>query len=167
MDDEIRERHEALTSRLPVDSRIDSEQATKVPGSSGTLEPPLCPTPISVPVRCLQRGHYSNRFCVPAALALLLDCHVDHAVALIWQEVGEQPIEEIYYPLILKILQKQGYKTLESRYTKPESSYLLVFPGHCGVWIDQRFYDNQIPEGSTKAPNRRVEKIFRVWKVAP
>lgn len=167
MDDEIRERYEALTSRLPVDSRVDNEQVTKAPGPRGTLEPQLRPTPISVPARYLQRGPHSNRFCVPAALALLLDCHVDHAVALIREEVGEQPIEGIYYPLILKILQKQGYKTLESRCTKPESSYLLVFPGHVGVWIDQRFYDNQISEGSAEAPNRRVEKIFRVWKVAP
>lgn len=163
MDDEIRERYEALTSRLHWLPKIESEQAMKAPGGS-TVQ--VESTPPATP-RALQRGPHSNRFCVPAALALLLDCHVDHAIALIRQEVGEQPIEGIYYPLILKILQKQGYKTLESRYTKPESSYLLVFPGHVGVWINQRFYDNQISEGSAEAPNRQIKRIFRVWKVAP
>lgn len=168
MDDEIRERYEALTSRLPVDSRIESEQVTKTPSSRGTLEPPLCPAPISVPARCLQRGPHSNRFCVPAALALLLDCHVDHAVALIRQEVGDQPIEGIYYPLILKILQKQSYKFLEVRQTfDTDNSYLICFAGHVGTWIEGRYYDNQFRNGSDETPRRSIQRIFRIWRVAP
>lgn len=168
MDDEIRERYEVLTSRLPVDSRIESEHTAKSLGVFVAALPSTQPTPISVPARCLLRGPHSNRFCVPAALALLLECHVDHAVALIRQEVGEQPIEGIFYPLILKILQKQGYKFVEVRQTfDTDNSYLICFAGHVGTWIEGRYYDNQFPNGSDETPRRSIQRIFRVWKVAP
>lgn len=164
MDDEIREHYEALTDPVSVLLNRENKQTAKVPSGSTVQTEPTAPAAS----RCLQRGPHSNRFCVPAALALLLDCHVDHAIALIRQEVGEQPIEAIYYPLILKILQKQGYKFLEVHQTfDTDNNYLICFAGHVGTWIEGRYYDNQFPNGFDETPRRSIQRIFRVWKVAP
>lgn len=109
----------------------------------------------------LKRSPTSNPFCVPAALALLLNIHVDEAVKLLKEDIGDQPITGVFYPLILKNIQLRGFTYREKRWNGL-GTYLFVFRGHVGVLIDNVYYDNQIPGGTEVLPNRRIEKCFRI-----
>jgi hypothetical protein len=123
-------------------------------------------------MQTIQRSSTSNIYCVPAALAALLDCHVDLAEALLKEELGDQPITGIYYPLIFKVLRHVDldYRWIEVSQTYRQThneTYLLCFNGHVGVVKDKCYFDNQQPNGKpmTEHPySRKIRQIFRVWK---
>lgn len=115
--------------------------------------------------RKVTRGPDSNRYCIPAALSVMTNLHVDRIVELIREEIGEQPIEGIFYPLALKILTKLGYSYTRTRgITTTKSVYFVLMHDHCGVISNLYYYDNQYPNGTQHFPKMRVESIFEVWK---
>ena len=120
----------------------------------------------------VQRSLESNRFCVPAALSALTGLHVDRITELLKEEIGDQPIEGILYPLALKILNRLGFKyqeiTARQRKEIKNGLFLVCFPGHVGVIEGLTFYDSANPMGldlrSGQHPRQRVTKVFKVWK---
>jgi hypothetical protein len=123
-------------------------------------------------MEAIQRSPTSNTFCVPAALAALLDCHVDLAEALLKEELGDQPITGIYYPLIFKILRRVDptfrWTEVSQTYRQTHNEiYLLYFDGHVGVVKDKCYFDNQQPNGKpmTEHPySKKIRQIFKIWK---
>lgn len=108
----------------------------------------------------------SNPYCVPAALALLLDTTVDEACTLIKEELGDVGITGVFYPVILKKLAEHGYQWKEllvPRKLPATGNFLLCFKGHVGVWIDGTYYDNMNPQGVAKClPKQRITGLYEV-----
>lgn len=109
----------------------------------------------------LKTTQTSNRFCVPAALALLLDTTVDVATNLIRQDLGDQPIIGVYYPLILKHLSKAGFIYQEVKKLEPAGKFLVRFNGHVGVFIDGTYFDNCHPNGYANSKDLLAGKKFK------
>lgn len=111
----------------------------------------------------------SNPFCVPAALAALTGLHVDECVVLLKEDIGEQPITGVFYPLILKHLGKLGYLFREVRHVDREGTFLLVYRVHVGVVENSVYIDNQYPRGIAYQyhSSRRIQKAFQIFAPPP
>lgn len=112
----------------------------------------------------------SNPYCVPSALALLLDTDVDTACNLIREELGEQAIAGIFYPVILKKLHEAGFRWKELSpsavkllHKNKAGRFLLCFKGHVGVMLDGTYYDNQHPAGISR-PTQAVRSAYEVTR---
>lgn len=118
------------------------------------------------------RSPNSNRFCIPAALSALTGLHVDKVIELIKEEIGEQPIAGILYPLALKILKQLGFTFREIPFPHQMKDYtlrdgrlfLICQPHHVGVIEGKLYFDNSFPQGTENPPRMRITKIFEVWK---
>lgn len=108
-----------------------------------------------------------NRYCVPAALSIITNIPVAGVVELIREEIGDQPIEGIFYPLALKILRNLGY-TYKDTILLPKKGYVFViFKKHVGVIKDLIYYDNKYPNGislGSEGEYGRAERILEVVK---
>lgn len=126
-----------------------------------------------------------STYCVPAALSALTGLNTLETTKLIQAEIGNKPIQGIFYPLALKILGQLGYKYQEWGYLERGGLYLVGFRGHVGVvaespvggtpstystsstgHTEQLFFDNSFPLGTNQGTTkkRRIEKIFRIWR---
>src|ERR1035438_8057604 len=65
----------------------------------------LAPAPPQGPVR----EPSDTPYCVPFTLAALTGVTVRQAATWIHEEIGDQPISGIFYPLALKILRAKGF----------------------------------------------------------
>ncbi len=115
----------------------------------------------------------SNPFCGPAALSVILRRDVDDCLILIKKEVGDQPIQGLFYPCLLKILKEQGYSYKRVRtfdYTDG-NLYLIVFYHHFGVLSNlgetnqpTQYFDNSHPNGTSLLPRMKIEVTFEIKK---
>ena len=126
----------------------------------------------------LKRSSSSNPFCVPAALALMLDIHVDKACELLRQDLGDQGISGIFYPKALQILGQQGYtyyeafgnvvswdrvRTFAKNY--PTQTLFVIFQGHVGVIHNQMYYDNSHPTGIALGMYNHYRRAMKVFLI--
>lgn len=91
----------------------------------------------------LKRSENDNKFCVPAALALILDISVSESVMLIKEELGDTEITGVFHPIILKIITQQGWTYKLAPFTTKHHIFLIVFKGHVGVYREGIYIDNQ------------------------
>ena len=114
----------------------------------------------------LEKGNSSNPYCVPAALAFLLDTTVEEAEKLLKAELGDQPITGIF-GFHLKILRQAGFQLNEIRHfpkkTIPPGKFLVHYVGHAGVLIDGRYYDNKFQAGLDYIP--RLKEVTNMWEL--
>lgn len=115
----------------------------------------------------LKREVSDNKFCVPAALALILDIPVSESVALIKEELGDTQITGVFYSIILKIITQKGWTYKLAPFTTKHHIFLIVFEGHVGVYREGIYMDNQPVYGcetvfNSELPTRfgKVEHIF-------
>src|SRR5690242_10552493 len=128
----------------------------------------------------VQRTEGSNRFCVPAALSALTGRTVDEITVLIHDEVGDQPIRGLFYPLALKILKRLGYTWKETNFTQLDGVvrnsagklFMVCFQGHMAVVDNFTYFDNSYPHGlQSNYPVQRlpaigyhkIEKCFQIF----
>lgn len=116
----------------------------------------------------------SNIFCVPTALALLMEIPVDEAVhSLKAVGMGDVEIQGVYYPFLIKVLEYNGYtcKRLDDRLNWRKlpfgPKFLVVVPGHVLVVENGMAYDNAYPNGCEIKKYKRQAKYivkFEIWK---
>ena len=112
----------------------------------------------------------SNPYCVPAALGFLLNITVDAAELLLKEELGDKPITGVLYPLILKILKKEGFGYIKTYCDlKTPNHYLICFKGHVGVIKNGIYFDNQNRDGTTKFKVllKKSTACFKIFKIDP
>ena len=117
----------------------------------------------------LQRGTSTNPYCGPAALALLMNKPLDEVDEILKEKLGTSIQKGLFYPLMLQILQEQGYKyhlTTKRTFVKSENdgNYLIVFKEHFGVAKKGFYYDNSMPRGTEHFPRLRIERVYQVCK---
>lgn len=106
-----------------------------------------------------------NLFCVPAAISAITGLSVAEVCKLIKEEIGDQPIRGIFYPLALKILtEKLGFQYRDSFDIRPSKTYLLHFKGHAAAVDNMIYYDNSFPSGTPYNIKANPIKIFEIFK---
>ena len=142
---------------------------------SGVTSQPATQTPQEVPTALTtpQCEPAPSWYCVPTALANLTGLTQREATALLAQELGDVPIEGVFYPTLLKVLVSLGfgYREVSTDYRKHNYSkgqmYLIVFRGHVGIIKNCKYIDTYYRNGIelSRSPVRRVvETNFLIWK---
>jgi hypothetical protein len=110
---------------------------------------------------------YTN-YCMPAALACLTGKTVDEAIELFKRELGDTPIQGVYYPVLLKILKEHGFdwQELETRNDRVKfiGDMIVFVHGHVMVYdsILHKFYDPASPDGRTELRYTKILKVYAV-----
>lgn len=110
-----------------------------------------------------------NIYCGPAALSAITGLSVKECCKLIENEIGDQPIEGIYYPLLLKILTDLDYNFERTNFDKGfyrSGVFLICFKKHFGVLDNGIYYDNHYPFGESFSYKfgGKVETIWEITK---
>ena len=121
-------------------------------------------TPVPVSPQGPLREPSDTPYCVPFALAALAGVTVRQAAIWIHEEIGDQPISGIFYPLALKILRAKGFNFEETRLSEPDGNYLIVVHQHVLALLRGVYFDTKNPKGTTEFKASRVEKVFKIWK---
>lgn len=102
----------------------------------------------------LKRSRGDNPYCVPAALALLMDIEVSKSTQLLRDAgVGDVPIKGIYFGLAIKILREHGYEVNRLadnlNWTKLPYGPMFMVISFKHMWVvkDGLMYDNMNPNG--------------------
>lgn len=112
----------------------------------------------------LKRSENDNKFCVPSALALILDIPVSESVALIKEELGDIEITGVFYPVILNIITQKGWTYKLAPFTTKHHIFLIVFKGHVGVYREGLYYDNFFGHsGINDLPFRQFGKVEHIF----
>lgn len=113
-----------------------------------------------------------NNYCVPAAISIMLAMPVDEVCDEIRDLIGKQPISGIYFPIALRILERQGRahrqlmpKTIarvmfDSR--PSDKFYFCIFRGHVGVVHAGGYFDNSHPTGTNAIPKYKTIALYEV-----
>jgi hypothetical protein len=116
----------------------------------------------------IQLSTTHTNFCMPAALACLTGKTVDECIDLFKAELGDTPIQGVYYPILLKILARHGFdwQELESKYDRSNfiGDMIVLVPGHVMIYdsICKLFYDPASPDGRKVPKYTRIGKVFAV-----
>ena len=114
----------------------------------------------------LLRSATNTPFCVPAAVALITDLHLDIIESELREFLGDEPISGIYHPIALALLKKHNfvYQTV-SRLTR-SGTFLCFTKSHAFVYHDGVYFDNSYPDGQKfhDMPRTRTILMFRVEK---
>lgn len=130
----------------------------------------------------LLRSAHSNRFCGPAAVALLTGRHVDDAAYALRTVMGRRAVKGTSNPFMVAALDLLGHLALPVptggrptltqalsgalRGRKADQAYLVLLTHHYVVIRGRRLYDNKHPQGVwlSECPYRRkrVRALFAV-----
>lgn len=112
-----------------------------------------------------------TQWCVPYALHLITGKTYLECLDLIKQDLGDQPIEGVYLPIALGVLERLGYKCDAVKadlslkfYNHYDKTYLIEIQKHALVMKKGKMYDNHSPRGTNKYYRARTIRAFQVYK---
>jgi hypothetical protein len=90
---------------------------------------------------------------------------VADAIELLHKQLGDVNANRpLFYPIILKVLQVEGYTIEHAQTFTTVGTYLLCFHCHVGVVENGTYIDNSYPKGKLPINLAKLEACYRITK---